>query len=89
MGHRRRIAALLGCNIISFENFESGLFQTPVVCFGFKSKTGLTCSALIGICHHNATAAQCFVYECQNSSFEYVDSSLFSQVAGKMNIRII
>lgn len=69
MGHRSSIiAALLECNIISFENVESGLFQTPVVCFGFKSKTSLTCSALIGVCHHNAAAAQCFVYECQNSS---------------------
>lgn len=42
MGYRSKsIATLLGCNIISFESFESELFQTPVVCSGFKSKASL------------------------------------------------
>lgn len=44
MGLRSRIiATLLGYNLSSFQNFESELFQTPVVPSGFKSKTSLTC----------------------------------------------
>lgn len=46
VGHRSRIiGTLLGCNIITFENFESELFQTPVVCSAFKNETSLICFA--------------------------------------------
>lgn len=49
----RIITILLGFNIFLLRNFESELFQTLVVCFGFKRKASC---ALIGICHGNAGA---------------------------------